>query len=402
MGAQAPAKLSGSLPIRNITAAEEQRSGSERLISERSVGLQQAKAKWKGPLSAPHGHPPGGDSTLLAAPHGKQQASEALPPVGSRLHSLSVNSTPGWLLGKEHLYGKGAPARKQGLRWLEWPQVHFWSFFVNAFPCASRRWLVVHAQPHNRHCLPQPDKGHRSDGRQLPLWNCRFKTMPSCHPRTSAIPTGSLSGDRPNGRGGQGRSQRQRKGVVRGGKGGAERGGVQTSLAVLCGDAPASPRSSEHARCSPLPVSQNARLGGPLASRRVRPHLFWGEGGCWRSRPTLPRHSALSLTCERPHVPGNVVAPASGLDPVHRSRVDPHQVSGALDKAVDGNVGLVKVLQDGPPRASQVVHTVPGRSRRLRPTQRAPPPALSCQGDVAHPTRSTRTHLSQKALMCCQ
>lgn len=44
---------------------------------------------------------------------------------------------------------------------------------------------------------------------------------------------------------------------------------------------------------------------------------------------------------------------------MHGAGVDPHQVAGALDEAVHGDVGAVQVLQDGPPRARQVVHAMP-------------------------------------------
>jgi len=55
------------------------------------------------------------------------------------------------------------------------------------------------------------------------------------------------------------------------------------------------------------------------------------------------------VTCEGPHVPGDVVAPADGLHPVHGAGVEPHQVAGPLDEAVDWHVGCVQVLQVGPP-----------------------------------------------------
>lgn len=65
-------------------------------------------------------------------------------------------------------------------------------------------------------------------------------------------------------------------------------------------------------------------------------------------------------TGERSYVPGDVVAPADGLHPVDGAGVEPHQVSWTLDKPVDGHVGLVQVLQVGPPRAHQEVDVVPG------------------------------------------
>lgn len=60
--------------------------------------------------------------------------------------------------------------------------------------------------------------------------------------------------------------------------------------------------------------------------------------------PCSPR-----LTSEGSYVPGDVVAPADGLDPVDGARVEPHQVSGALDEAVHRDMCLVQVLQVGPP-----------------------------------------------------
>lgn len=80
------------------------------------------------------------------------------------------------------------------------------------------------------------------------------------------------------------------------------------------------------------------------------------------------------LTGERSHVPGDVVAPPDGLHPVDGAGVQPHQVARPLDEPVDGHVGLVQVLQVGPPRAHQEVDVVPvyvcvggggGRERQL-------------------------------------
>lgn len=65
------------------------------------------------------------------------------------------------------------------------------------------------------------------------------------------------------------------------------------------------------------------------------------------------------LTGERSNVPCDVVAPANGLDPVDGAGVEPHQVPGALDEAIDGHVGLIQVLQVGPPRAHQEVDVIP-------------------------------------------
>lgn len=61
---------------------------------------------------------------------------------------------------------------------------------------------------------------------------------------------------------------------------------------------------------------------------------------------------------QRPDVPGDVIAPADGLHPVHAARVHPHQVPGPLDEAVDWNVCFVEVFQHRPPRAVQVVEVV--------------------------------------------
>lgn len=66
--------------------------------------------------------------------------------------------------------------------------------------------------------------------------------------------------------------------------------------------------------------------------------------------------AGIFLTTERSNVPGNVVAPAYGLNPVNSSSVDPHQVSRPLDEAVHRDVGLVEVLQHRPPGPCQVVH----------------------------------------------
>lgn len=71
-------------------------------------------------------------------------------------------------------------------------------------------------------------------------------------------------------------------------------------------------------------------------------------------------------TGERPHVPGDVVAPANSLHPVHGAGVEPHQVAWTLNEAIDGHVGLVQVLQVGPPRAHQEVDVVPGGEQGQR------------------------------------
>lgn len=62
---------------------------------------------------------------------------------------------------------------------------------------------------------------------------------------------------------------------------------------------------------------------------------------------------------ERSNVPGDVVAPADGLDPVDGAGVDPDEVSRALDKAVDGDVAAVEVIEDWPPGAGEVIDSVP-------------------------------------------
>lgn len=77
--------------------------------------------------------------------------------------------------------------------------------------------------------------------------------------------------------------------------------------------------------------------------------------------PTQAQPLLRPLTRQRANVPSNVITPASSLDPVDGPRVDPHQVSRTLDETVDGDVGLVKVFEDGPPRAGQVVHSMPAR-----------------------------------------
>lgn len=67
---------------------------------------------------------------------------------------------------------------------------------------------------------------------------------------------------------------------------------------------------------------------------------------------------------KRTHVPGDVVAPADGLDPVDRPCVEPDQVARPLDEAVNGDVGLVQVFQVGPPRAHQEINVVSGEEQR--------------------------------------
>lgn len=65
------------------------------------------------------------------------------------------------------------------------------------------------------------------------------------------------------------------------------------------------------------------------------------------------------LTSEGPYVPGDVVAPAGGLHPVHGPRINPHEVSRALHEAVHRDIGSIEIIQDWPPGTCQVVHTVP-------------------------------------------
>lgn len=65
------------------------------------------------------------------------------------------------------------------------------------------------------------------------------------------------------------------------------------------------------------------------------------------------------LTGEGPHIPGNVVAPASSLHPMHSPCINPHKVPRALHEAVNRNIGRIEVIQDWPPGTSQVVHTMP-------------------------------------------
>lgn len=66
-----------------------------------------------------------------------------------------------------------------------------------------------------------------------------------------------------------------------------------------------------------------------------------------------------SLTIERSNIPGDVVAPPHSLNPVDRTSVDPHQVSGPLDEAVHWDVSAVQILQHRPPGPGQVVHAMP-------------------------------------------
>lgn len=73
----------------------------------------------------------------------------------------------------------------------------------------------------------------------------------------------------------------------------------------------------------------------------------------------------LSLTAQWSNVPGNVVAPADGLNPMNSTSIYPHQVSWPLDEAVYRDVGLVEVLQHGPPGPRQVVYPMPEQIRGI-------------------------------------
>lgn len=69
--------------------------------------------------------------------------------------------------------------------------------------------------------------------------------------------------------------------------------------------------------------------------------------------------NAKSLTCEGSNIPRNIVAPADGLNPVNSACVQPHQVPGTLNESVHRHVGVVQVLQVGPPGTQQEVDVVP-------------------------------------------
>lgn len=72
-------------------------------------------------------------------------------------------------------------------------------------------------------------------------------------------------------------------------------------------------------------------------------------------------------TCKWSNVPGDVVAPADGLHPVHSAGVEPYQVTWSLDEAVHGYISLIEVLQIWPPRAHEKVDIVPeGASDKRR------------------------------------
>lgn len=75
--------------------------------------------------------------------------------------------------------------------------------------------------------------------------------------------------------------------------------------------------------------------------------------------PLVPFDSELVLPGgERSDVPRYIIAPAHRLHPVHAAGVHPDQVAGPLQETVHGDVGVVEVLQHGPPRAVQVVDLV--------------------------------------------
>lgn len=66
-----------------------------------------------------------------------------------------------------------------------------------------------------------------------------------------------------------------------------------------------------------------------------------------------------SRTNERADVPSDVVAPADGLHPVDGACVEPHQVTGSLDEAVNRHVCFIQVFQVGPPGTHQEVDVIP-------------------------------------------
>ena len=75
--------------------------------------------------------------------------------------------------------------------------------------------------------------------------------------------------------------------------------------------------------------------------------------------PLVPLDGGHVLSvCERPRVPGHIVAPAAGLDPVDTARVDPDQLPRPLHEPVARDAGLHEVLHLGPPAPVQVVHLV--------------------------------------------
>lgn len=77
-------------------------------------------------------------------------------------------------------------------------------------------------------------------------------------------------------------------------------------------------------------------------------------------------YSFLLLTCEGSNIPRNIVAPANGLNPVNSACVKPHQVPRTLDETINRHVGLVQVLQVGPPGSHQEVNVVPVRGGQTK------------------------------------
>lgn len=76
--------------------------------------------------------------------------------------------------------------------------------------------------------------------------------------------------------------------------------------------------------------------------------------------PLVPLDGQLILRgSEWPHVPGNVVAPANGLDPVDSARSHPDDVTRLLDESIYRHVVRIEVIQERPPRAMEVVYFVP-------------------------------------------
>lgn len=82
-----------------------------------------------------------------------------------------------------------------------------------------------------------------------------------------------------------------------------------------------------------------------------------GQNGINATKTEPVSHDSLH-TCQRSYIPGDIVAPTNGLHPVDGAGVEPHQVTWSLDEPIDGHVGLVQVLQVGPPRAHQKVDVV--------------------------------------------
>lgn len=82
------------------------------------------------------------------------------------------------------------------------------------------------------------------------------------------------------------------------------------------------------------------------------PQPFPSQLAALQSPPTPRRLSGSAphpLTSEGPNIPGDVVAPPSGLHPVHGPRINPHEVSRALHEAVHRDIGSIEVIQDWPP-----------------------------------------------------